>query len=153
MTFRGSCHCGVVRIAVPRAPEWVGSCNCSLCRRTGALMAYYRPDEVRVEGGDERSASGGCASTVTQTYLTGDRFIRLHHCPTCACHTHWDANAEALAGDLPEAARAALTTRMGINARLLDGFEMREGVNGAVAFFGGVELEVRFLDNAGLRTD
>jgi hypothetical protein len=99
-------------------------------------MAYYPPDEVRVEG-------------ATATYLTGDRFIRLHHCPTCACHTHWDANPQALAGDLPEAVREALTTRMGINARLLPGFELREGANGAVPFLGGVELAVRFFDNAG----
>ena len=132
----GSCHCGAVRIAVPRAPEWVGSCNCSLCRRTGALMAYYPPEEVRVEG-------------ATAVYLTGDRFIRLHHCPNCACHTHWDANAQALADDLPEDVRAALTTRMGVNARLLDGFELREGVDGTMPFFGGVEVEVRFFDNAG----
>jgi hypothetical protein len=99
-------------------------------------MAYYPPEEVRVEG-------------ATATYLTGDRFIRLHHCPICACHTHWDGNPEALAGDLPEDVRAALTTRMGINARLFDGLRMREGANGAVPFFGGVNLEVRFYDNAG----
>lgn len=48
--MEGSCHCGAVRIAVARAPEWVGACNCSLCRRTGALMAYYPPAEVRIEG-------------------------------------------------------------------------------------------------------
>jgi hypothetical protein len=131
----GSCHCGAVRIAVPRVPEWVASCNCSICRRTGALVAYYPTDEVRVEG-------------KTETYVTGDRFIRFHHCPTCACHTHWDANPEALAGDLPDGVRDALTSRMGINARLLDGFEMREGVNGAVPFLGGAELEVRFFDKA-----
>jgi hypothetical protein len=99
-------------------------------------MAYYPPAEVRAEG-------------ATATYLTGDRFIRLHHCPTCACHTHWDANPEALAGDLPEEVRAALATRMGVNARLLDGFEVREGERGAVPYFDGVELEVRFFDNAG----
>jgi hypothetical protein len=37
---------------------------------------------------------------------------------------------------------------MGINARLLDWFEVREGTNGPVPFFGGDELEVRFFDNA-----
>ena len=137
MAVSGSCHCGAVRIEVPGAPEWVASCNCSICRRTGALMAYYRPAEVRVEG-------------ETATYVTGDRFIRLHHCPTCACHTHWSANPEALArGDLPEEVRATLAERMGINARLLDGFEVREGPHGPVPYLGAVELEVRFYDNAG----
>ena len=135
MTVRGSCHCGAVRITVPHAPEWVASCNCSICRRTGALVAYYRPEDVRVEG-------------ETATYVTGDRFIRFHHCPACACHTHWSANPEALAGDLPEHLRAALAGRMGVNARLLDGFEIRDGPHGPVPFLGGAELEVRFYDNA-----
>ena len=146
MTASGSCHCGAVRIAVPGAPEWVASCNCSICRRTGALVAYYRPDEVRVEG-------------ETATYLTGDRFILFHHCPTCACHTHWSANPEALAGDLAQEVRTALAERMGVNARLLDGFEDRRaqrvrgtgehGDEGSGLFLGGAELEVRFFDNAG----
>jgi hypothetical protein len=47
---RGSCHCGGVRIAVPHAPEWVGSCNCSLCIKTGWLVAYYPDADVRIEG-------------------------------------------------------------------------------------------------------
>ena len=129
--MKGSCHCGAVRIGVPGAPEWVASCNCSICRRTGALVAYYRPADVRVEG-------------ETATYITGDRFIRFHFCPNCACHTHWSANPQALAGDLPEEVRAALAERTGINARLLDGFEMtKDG-----PMFDGEPLEVRFFDNA-----
>jgi len=136
MTVTGSCHCGAVRIAVPAAPEWVASCNCSICRRTGALVAYYRPRDVRVEG-------------ETAIYLTGDRFIRFHNCATCACHTHWTANPEALAGDLPQAIRAALAERMGVNIRLLDGFEMRAGEQVPVPFLGGEAIEVRFFDNAG----
>ena len=81
----------------------------------------------------------------TATYLTGDRFIRFHFCPACACHTHWSANPEALAGDLPEDVRAALAERMGVNARLLDGFELREGR----VQLDGRELEIRYFDNAG----
>lgn len=128
----GSCHCGAVRIAVPHAPDSVASCNCSICRRTGALMAYYRPADVRVEGD-------------TATYVTGDRLILFHHCPACACHTHWSANGQALAGDLPDELRELLATRMGVNARLLDGF----AVTPAGPAFDGRPLEVRFHDNAG----
>ena len=117
---------------MPAAPEWVARCNCSICRRTGALVAYYRPDAVRVEG-------------ETGAYLSGDRFIRLHHCRNCACHSHWSANPEALAGDLPEEVRRALGERMGVNARLLDGFAV--GPGGAVSIDGRA-LEVRDFDNA-----
>ena len=131
MPLTGSCHCGAVRITVPGAPEWVASCNCSMCRQTGALVAYYSPETVRVEG-------------ATATYLTGDRFIRFHFCAACAGHTHWSANPEALAGELPEEVRAALAERMGVNARLLDGFV----VTAAGPAFDGRPLEVRFRDNA-----
>ena len=132
----GSCHCGAVRIAVPSAPEWVASCNCSICTKTGTLVAYYRPDEVRVEG-------------ETAIYLTGDRFIRFHHCSVCGCKTHWSANPEALAGELPDEVRKVLGERMGVQVRLLDGFAVVEGEEGPAFAFDGVPLEVRFFDNAG----
>jgi hypothetical protein len=94
---RGSCHCGGVRITVPHAPEWVGSCNCSLCTKTGWLVAYYPDADVRIEG-------------ETVPYIWGDRMIGIHHCPTCGCGTHW----QTLGQDFG---------RMGVHARLLDGFD------------------------------
>ncbi|HEY4071265.1 MAG TPA: GFA family protein [Sphingomicrobium sp.] len=119
MTVTGSCHCGAVRIEVPSAPEWLGSCNCSICRRTGTLMAYY-PDDggVRITG-------------ETTRYIWGDRMIALHHCPTCGCFTHWDSTGESHG-------------KVGVNARLLDGFSVSEGR----VLFEEREVEVRFLDNA-----
>jgi len=119
MAIQGSCHCGAVRIEVPEAPEWVGSCNCSFCRKIGSLMAYY-PDDggVRVTG-------------ETAAYIWGDRMISQHHCPTCGCFTDWRSTGESYG-------------KVGVNARLLDGFELRDGRY----WIGGRELEVRFLNNA-----
>jgi len=119
MPLTGSCHCGAVRIEVPSAPEWIGSCICSFCRKIGSLMAYY-PDDggVRVEG-------------PTEPYIWGDRMIALHHCPVCACFTDWRSTGESYG-------------KVGVNARLLDGFSIAEGR----AHFNGREIEVRFLDNA-----
>ena len=106
---RGSCHCGGVRITVPHAPEWVGSCNCSLCTKTGWLVAYYPDADVRIEG-------------ETVAYVWGDRMIGIHHCPTCGCGTHWKTLGEDFG-------------RMGVHARLLDGFDASK-------------VEVRLFDNA-----
>ena len=119
MPMTGSCHCGAVRIEVPHAPEWLGSCNCSLCRRTGTLMAYY-PDDggVKIEG-------------ETAAYIWGDRMISHHHCPVCGCFTDWRSTGESYG-------------KVGVNARLLDGFGVRKGK----ALFEGREIEVRFLDTA-----
>ena len=120
MKVSGSCHCGAVRLEVPEAPEWVGSCNCSLCRRTGWLGAYYPDGSVRVEG-------------ETVAYIWGDRLIGIHHCPLCACLTHWKTLSEDFG-------------RMGVNARLLDGFEIGPPGECRVA---GSAVEVRPMDNAG----
>lgn len=122
MSLNGSCHCGQVRIAVPRAPDWVASCNCSLCRKLAWLVAYYPRSEVRIEG-------------ETVPYVWGDRMIGIHHCPTCGCGTHWWGLEEALAGDLPPEVRSLLADRMGVNARMLDGFDPEQ-------------VEVRLMDNS-----
>ena len=37
----GSCHCGTVKIQVPRKPRSLTSCNCSICRRHGGIFGYY----------------------------------------------------------------------------------------------------------------
>ncbi|HEY0413457.1 MAG TPA: GFA family protein [Allosphingosinicella sp.] len=109
MAVAGSCHCGAVRLEVTYAPLWVGMCNCSLCRKLAWLVAYYPDAEVRVEG-------------ETTAYVWGDRMIGIHHCRICGCGTHWQTLGEDFG-------------RMGINARLLDGFDP-------------AAVEVRPLDNA-----
>jgi hypothetical protein len=119
MTVTGCCHCGKVRIEAPAAPEWLGQCNCSICRRLGTLFAYYPDDAGVAVAGD------------TVRYIQGDRMIALHHCATCGCTTHWDAIVESV-------------RKVGVNARLLDGFAVtKDGPT-----FNGAPIEVRFLDNA-----
>lgn len=120
MIVRGSCHCGAVRLEAPHPPAWVGSCNCSLCRRTGWLVAFYPDGAVTVTG-------------ETVTYVWGDRMIGIHHCPTCGCGTHWRTLGEDFG-------------KMGVNARLLDGFAAA-APGGARC--GGDAVEVRPIDNAG----
>ena len=119
MAITGSCHCGAVRLEVPHAPEWVASCNCSICRKLGSLVAYY-PDDggVRITG-------------ETVPYIWGDRMIALHHCPVCACFTDWRSTGESYG-------------RVGVNARLLDGFEVRDGG----WLFEGNAIEIRYMNNA-----
>jgi hypothetical protein len=90
------CHCGAVRISVPHAPEEVKECNCSICRRTGALLAYYSPKGVQVIP----------ESGATDIYMWGDREIEFHRCKVCGNFTHWAPVDKAY-------------DRMGVNARLM----------------------------------
>ena len=46
----GSCHCGRVRITLPRKPAAVTRCNCSLCTKTGFEGVYFPSGELHIEG-------------------------------------------------------------------------------------------------------
>jgi hypothetical protein len=92
--IEASCHCGVVRLRINRAPEEVTDCNCTICRRYGALWAYYSPKDVQV------------INDATDIYLWGNRAIEFHRCKHCGCITHWAPVYKAY-------------DRMGVNARLM----------------------------------
>lgn len=98
--IKASCHCGALQMQIAEAPMQVTSCNCSICRRLGALWAYYKPSEVTL------SPPVGA----TRPYIWGDRMMAFHHCGTCGCLTHW----QSLDGT---------SQRMAINARLLEGID------------------------------
>jgi hypothetical protein len=74
----GTCHCGAVQIELPYPPETVTSCNCSICRRLGALWAFYPLNAVAVSVGSNR----------TDEYIWGKGTRRFVRCRTCGCTTH-----------------------------------------------------------------
>jgi len=76
----GSCHCGAVRLTLPAAPVTATSCNCSLCRRSGGIWAYYPFGTVAIQGHPEH----------TEEYIWGDRTLRNVRCKTCGVVTHWE---------------------------------------------------------------
>lgn len=94
--IEASCHCGAVRMEIETAPDTVTDCACSICRRKGALWAYYSPKQVRLIP----------ASGATAIYMWGDRELEFHSCKICACSTHWSAVDKSY-------------DRMGVNARLM----------------------------------
>jgi hypothetical protein len=102
LMVEASCHCGAVRMRLAEQPQRVTSCNCSLCRRLGALWAYYRQEQVEFVAG----------AGTTVPYVQGERSLELHHCPTCGCVTHW------------ESVKKGAAERMAVNARLMDPSEM-----------------------------
>jgi len=93
--IESSCVCGAVRLAITRAPDEVTDCNCTLCRRYGALWAYYSPKDVTVPSG------------LTDTFSRGPKLSHFHRCKICGCVTHWSALDKTY-------------DRMGVNARLME---------------------------------
>ena len=97
--LEASCHCGFVRLEVDSPPpSEVNDCRCSICRRYGALWAYYAPDRVRVVLP---------ADPPTDAYVWGERTLTTHRCGRCGCVSHWVAVDPGVGV-------------MGVNARLMD---------------------------------
>ena len=47
-TYRGSCHCGRVKFEVDADLDHVRVCDCSICRRRGALNFRVPPGDFRL---------------------------------------------------------------------------------------------------------
>jgi hypothetical protein len=80
VSLTGTCHCGNIQVRVPRAPAKATMCNCSICRRYGAMWAHYLPRDVSVSA----------KSAEPQGYEWGEKSIRFMRCPQCGCVTHYD---------------------------------------------------------------
>lgn len=53
-TYKGSCHCGAVQYEVTTALDTpVISCNCSICRRKGALLHCVPADDFKLLAGKD----------------------------------------------------------------------------------------------------
>jgi hypothetical protein len=91
--IEASCDCGAVRMEVDEPPLWVTDCNCGICRRYGALWAYYPLAKVRVTG-------------PTTVYQRRERALEFHHCSVCGCVMHWSPVDRS-------------SDRMGVNARMM----------------------------------
>ena len=74
--LEGSCHCGAVHWRFAGLPGDATACNCTICRRYGALWAYdYEDERISVSGS-------------TRAYVRG-KSTEFHHCPSCGCVAYW----------------------------------------------------------------
>jgi hypothetical protein len=76
----GSCHCGKTGFTLTGDPGSITACNCTLCRRYGALWAYdYEGERIAIIG-------------ETASYTRVDRHdpsLEILFCPACACVVSW----------------------------------------------------------------
>lgn len=77
---KGSCHCGTVvfEVDLEDGLQNLRRCNCSLCRRKGAIMAGVPLDRLRVVKG---------ADNLT-LYQWNTRTAKHYFCKTCGIYTH-----------------------------------------------------------------
>lgn len=74
--INGHCHCGAVHWRIDFMPEGATACNCTVCRRYGALWTYGH------EGVDVHGQGS------TTAYVPGSG-IAFHFCPTCGNLAWW----------------------------------------------------------------
>ena len=79
--IKGSCHCGTVTFEILEKPDFVVTCNCSICRRYNTRWAYSQKTKMTL------NAPEGS----THIYSWGDKDLEFHSCKTCGCTTHWMA--------------------------------------------------------------
>jgi hypothetical protein len=73
--MRLSCHCGQVACRIEAAPSAAIECNCSICRRKGAVLVAIAPEQFHLE----------TACDALAVYTFGRHVIRHQFCKTCDC--------------------------------------------------------------------
>lgn len=100
--YSGGCHCGAVRYEVEMSLDPVISCNCSICRKRGLLLAFVPAEKFTLSSGSDR--------------LTDYQFNRkvIHHlfCATCGVSSF-------ARGRGPDGAET-----VAVNVRCLDGVDL-----------------------------
>ncbi len=101
-TYTGGCHCGAVRYQVEAALDEVMSCNCSICRKRGTLLAFVPASQFQLGSGE------GALSD----YQFNHKVIHHLFCGTCGV-------ASFGRGTMPDGSEM-----VGINVRCLDGVDL-----------------------------
>lgn len=76
----GTCQCGSARWILEGDPGSITACNCTLCRRYGALWAYdYIDARIHLEGPMQAYSRAGKVNPS----------LEILFCPRCACVLAW----------------------------------------------------------------
>lgn len=73
MTHHGSCHCGAIAYEVEGEIGQVMDCNCSFCRRRGALLWFVPATSFRLRSDPAQVA----------TYRFNTHRLQHHFCTLC----------------------------------------------------------------------
>jgi len=78
--LKGSCHCGAVEFEVkaPNGIEGLRRCNCSICKRKGAVMATARIENFDIIRGEDDLS----------LYQWNTKIAKHYFCTICGIYTH-----------------------------------------------------------------
>ena len=103
-TYQGGCHCGNVRYEVEMELGEVITCNCSICSKTGTMLAFVPAPQFKLLSGDEHLTD----------YLFNKQTIHHLFCDTCGIRSF-------ARGSMPDGSPIAA-----VNVRCLDDVDLSE---------------------------
>jgi hypothetical protein len=95
--YQGSCHCGRVSFELEARLDYVMECNCSLCRRIGALWHGASESSLRITSGENELV----------LYQFNTKTAKHYSCKHCGIHpfsrprldpTRWAVNVRCVDG-------------------------------------------------------
>ena len=78
-TYSGSCHCGQVIFKIKTDIAFSTQCDCSLCRRRGAIIVRCDEADLKIVAGSES----------LRLYQFGTNEAQHYFCPHCGIHTFY----------------------------------------------------------------
>lgn len=100
--YTGSCHCGRVRFEIEAGLDHVRVCDCSICRRRGALIHRVEDNQFRMLSDWEELS----------TYQFNTHQATDYFCRTC--------------GILPFRRPRTAPEKWGVNVRCLEGVDLEQ---------------------------
>ena len=95
--YQGSCHCGRVSFELEARLDYVMECNCSLCRRVGALWHGASESSFRITSGEDELV----------LYQFNTKTAKHYSCKHCGVHpfsrprldpSRWAVNVRCIDG-------------------------------------------------------
>lgn len=113
--MKGTCHCGAVEIEVTLAEGLASArrCDCSFCRRRGAIVVSARLGDLQVTQGADHLT----------LYQWGTRTAKHWFCSVCGIYTHHQRRSN------PQEYGVNVAILEGVNPRDLGEVSWADGVN------------------------
>lgn len=96
-TYQGSCHCGAVKFEVDTDLDQVRVCDCSMCRRRGALLHRVGDSDMRLFTPMEALSEYRWHTKVAVDYFCSQCGIQPFRRPRTAPE-QWSVNVRCLEG-------------------------------------------------------
>ncbi|TLM77063.1 GFA family protein [Microbulbifer harenosus] len=112
---RATCHCGAVELELdlPAGLVDVRRCDCSMCRRRGAIAASVTLDGIRIVKGAEH----------LKLYQFNTKMAKHYFCGNCGIYTHHQRRSN------PTQFGFNVACLEGINPLKIEGIPTYDGVN------------------------